>query len=93
MDVLSYLMQNTRGIRRFGSAAIDLSWVASGKFDGFWEYGLKPWDVAAGSFIVKQAGGVVSDFSGGDTYLHGRQIICGNPNIYSQLLKVIRNFF
>lgn len=93
MDVLSYLMQNTRGIRRFGSAAIDLAWVASGKFDGFWEYGLKPWDVAAGSFIVKQAGGVTSDFSGGNNYLHGRQIICGNPNIYSQLLEVIRKFF
>jgi myo-inositol-1(or 4)-monophosphatase len=93
VNVLSYLMRNTRGIRRFGSAAIDLAWVASGRFDGFWEYGLKPWDVAAGSFIVAQAGGKVSDFSGGNNHLHGRQIICGNPAIYLKLLDVVRKFF
>ena len=93
LEVLSIFMQNTRGIRRFGSAAIDLAWVAAGKFDGFWEYSLKPWDVAAGSFIVKQAGGVVSDFSGGSNYIHGRQIICGNPDIYEQMLEVVRKFF
>ena len=93
LGVLSYLMKNTRGIRRFGSAAIDLAWVASGKFDGFWEYSLKPWDVAAGSFIVKQAGGMVSDFSGGENYLHGREILCGNPPIFEKLLEVVRKFF
>ena len=68
-SVLSYLMRHTRGIRRFGSAAIDLAWVACGRFDGFWEYSLKPWDVAAGSFIVQQAGGNVSDFSGDNNFL------------------------
>jgi myo-inositol-1(or 4)-monophosphatase len=93
VTMLAYLMRNTRGIRRFGSAAIDLAWVASGKFDGFWEYSLKPWDVAAGSFIVQQAGGIVSDFSGGNDFLHGREIICGNPIVYSQLLEVIKKFF
>lgn len=93
LNVLGYLMQNTRGIRRFGSAAIDLSWVACGRFDGFWEYSLKPWDVAAGSFIVKQAGGAVSDFSGGDNFIHGREIICGNPDVYKQLLTVVQKFF
>jgi myo-inositol-1(or 4)-monophosphatase len=93
VSVLSFLMQNTRGIRRFGSAAIDLAWVAAGKFDGFWEYSLKPWDVAAGSFLVQQAGGTLSDFSGGDNFLHGGEIICGNPHIYIQLLEVVRKFF
>jgi myo-inositol-1(or 4)-monophosphatase len=93
VSVLSFLMQNTRGIRRFGSAAIDLAWVAAGKFDGFWEYSLKPWDVAAGSFLVQQAGGTLSDFSGSDNFLHGGEIICGNPHIYIQLLEVVRKFF
>jgi len=93
VGVLSYLMRKTRGIRRFGSAAIDLAWVASGKFDGFWEYSLKPWDVAAGSFIVKQAGGVVSDFHGASNYLYGKEIVCGNTAIHPQVLKVIKQYF
>ncbi len=89
LAVLAYLMQNTRGIRRFGSAAIDLAWVARGRFDGFWEYGLKPWDVAAGSFIVQQAGGKCTDFKGGDDYIHGGEIVCGNPEVFHALLKVV----
>lgn len=67
MDLLSTLMQRSRGLRRFGSAAIDLAYVAAGRFDGFFEYGLKPWDVAAGLLIVKEAGGTISTFSLGDT--------------------------
>jgi len=93
VQMFKYLMKNTRGIRRFGSAAIDLCWVACGRFDGFWEYSLKPWDVAAGAFIVKQAGGLCSDFSGGDNYLHGREIVCGNPDIHSALLKLTKEHF
>jgi myo-inositol-1(or 4)-monophosphatase len=93
VKMLSYLMRNTRGIRRFGSAAIDLVWVASGRFDGFWEYSLKPWDVAAGSYILQQAGGMVSDFRGKDNYLFGKEIICGNPQVYQQLLDVVHKFF
>lgn len=93
LKVLAYFMRNTRGVRRFGSAAIDLAWVAAGKFDGFWEYSLKPWGVAAGSFIVKQAGGVVSDFSGGRNYIFGREILCGNPEIFKGLLAIIKQNF
>jgi len=93
VNMLSYLMRHTRGIRRFGSAAIDLAWVACGRFDGFWEYSLKPWDVAAGSFIVQQAGGIVSDFKGGHDFIHGREIVCGNPAVYPELLGVIRRYF
>jgi len=88
LKMFRYLMENTRGIRRFGSAAIDLAWVACGRFDGFWEYSLKPWDVAAGSFIVIRAGGLCSDFSGGTNFLFGREIVCGNPYIYPDLLEL-----
>lgn len=90
LRLLGHLMQNTRGIRRFGSAAIDLAWVARGRFDAFWEYGLKPWDVAAGSFIVQQAGGKCSDFSGGNSYLSGEEILCGNARVYHELLEAVQ---
>lgn len=93
IELLKYLMKNSRGIRRFGSAAIDLSWVACGRFDGFWEYSLKPWDVAAGSLILKQAGGLVSDFKGGNNYLYGKEIVSGNPEIQQELLNLVKNFF
>lgn len=93
LKLLGYLMKSSRGIRRYGSAAIDLAWVASGRFDAFWEYSLKPWDVAAGSLIVKQAGGKVSDFRGGNNYLFGREIICGNPAVYQSLLETIGKIF
>jgi myo-inositol-1(or 4)-monophosphatase len=92
LKVLAYFMKNTRGIRRFGSAAIDLAWVASGRFDGFWEYSLKPWDVAAGAFIVQQAGGLVSDFSGGQNFIHGKEIVCGNPSVYQEIMPVVQKY-
>lgn len=79
--LMKYLMQNTRGIRRLGAAAIDLCYVASGIFDVFFEYSLSPWDVAAGSLIVQEAGGKVSDFVGDNNYLFGKQIIATNSNI------------
>ncbi len=93
LGLFAALMKQCRGIRRFGSAAIDFAWVACGRFDGFWEYGLKPWDVAAGTFIVKQAGGTCSDFSGGDDYLHGGELVCGNPEIHAELLELIGRHF
>jgi myo-inositol-1(or 4)-monophosphatase len=93
LNLLGYLMKNTRGIRRYGSAALDLAWVASGRFDAFWEYSLKPWDVAAGSLIVEQAGGKVSDFSGGNNHIFGQEIVCGNPAVYQSMLKIINQFF
>lgn len=93
VELLAHLMKHTRGIRRYGSAAIDLAWVACGRFDGFFEYNLKPWDVAAGSFILKQAGGIVSDFNGEEDYIFGKEIICGNKHIYPELLDLTKMHF
>lgn len=75
LDMLKYFMKHTHGLRRMGSAAVDLAYVACGRFQGFFEYNLNPWDVAGGAFIVQEAGGVVVDFKGGDNFLFGRSII------------------
>lgn len=93
LGLFKWCMQNTRGVRRLGSAAVDLAYVACGRFDGFYEYGLRPWDVAAGSLIVQQAGGKVTDFSGADNYLFGREIIAFNSPLYPPFIKVLRDFF
>jgi len=93
IEVLKVLMRETHGLRRMGSAAIDLVYTACGKFDGFFEYGLQPWDVAAGAFLVKLAGGKVADFKGGDDYLFGKTIIAGNPQIFESLTKLIEEKF
>lgn len=90
LKTLAHLMQHTRGIRRIGSAAVDLAYTACGRFDGFFEYNLNPWDVAAGAFIVQQAGGVVTDFSGSDNSIFGREILAGNGIINEELRKIIR---
>ncbi len=86
-------MEKTHGVRRLGSAAIDLAYVACGRFDGFYEYGLNPWDVAAGALIIEQAGGKVSDFSGKNDYLFGKEIIGSNPYIFDEFLKIVRKYF
>jgi myo-inositol-1(or 4)-monophosphatase len=78
METLKWAMKNARGVRRMGSAATDLAYVACGRFDAFWEYDLKPWDVAAGALIVKEAGGIVTDYKGGNNYLFGREIVATN---------------
>lgn len=87
------LMRNTHGIRRLGSAAADLAYVACGRFETFYEYGLHPWDVAAGTLIVKEAGGKVSDFKGGHDFIFGRQIIASNPYVYMEFLNKLNSFF
>ncbi len=86
-------MQITRGIRRLGSAAIDLAYIACGRFDIFFEYGLNPWDVAAGSFIVQQAGGRSTDFSNGDNYIFGKEIVSTNNLIHETFIKLINKYF
>jgi len=91
--LLKELMLKTRGIRRIGSAALDLVYVAAGRFDTYYEYSLSPWDVAAGALIVQEAGGKVSDFEGGDDYLYGREIIAGNPAIFEEVLERIKHHF
>jgi len=78
LELLKWTMTNARGVRRLGSAATDLAYVACGRFDAFWEYDLKPWDVAAGAIIVKEAGGVVTDYKGGNEYLFGKEIVASN---------------
>jgi len=93
MDLLSYLVQHTSGLRRLGSAAVDLAYVACGRFEGFYEYGLHSWDVAAGAFIVQQAGGRVCDFRGGESFVFGKEIIATNSVIFNDFMKVVKQFF
>lgn len=93
LQLLGYLLQNSRGLRRFGSAAVDLAYVACGRFDGFYEYGLNPWDVAAGSLIVERAGGRVTDFSGKGNFIYGKEIIAANPLVCNALLHALRKYF
>ncbi len=92
LQILGHLMQTTHGVRRMGSAAIDLAYTACGRFDVFFEYNLKPWDVAAGAFIVQQAGGVVSEFNGGNDYVFGKSILAGNSIIQKEMLGVLEGF-
>lgn len=92
-EVLEHLMRNARGIRRFGSAALDLAFVAAGRFDAFFEYGLNAWDVAAGAFIVEMAGGKVTDFHGGNDYLFGRSLLASNGNIHQEMLELTQKAF
>lgn len=88
-----FLMQHTRGIRRLGSAAADLAYVACGRLDGFYEYGLSPWDVAAGSLLVTNAGGKVCDFSNREDFLFGKEIIATNGLVHQSFLKHFSDFF
>ncbi len=83
------IVPRTAGIRRPGSAALDLAYVAAGRYDGFWEIGLAPWDMAAGCLLITEAGGLVGDLEGNETQLESGQIIAGNPKIFGQLLQVI----
>ena len=90
MESLRYFFVNTQGVRRLGSAATDLAYVACGRFDAFYEYNLSPWDVAAGAFIVERAGGIVADFNGKDNYIFGKEIIATNHNIYNIFLDAVQ---
>ncbi|QGY46316.1 inositol monophosphatase [Maribellus comscasis] len=92
IQALKELMKNTRGIRRLGSAAVDLCYVAAGRFDAFYEHALHAWDVAAGVFILQQAGGKITDFNGGDNWLFGGEIIAASNNYFSEFFKIINKF-
>jgi myo-inositol-1(or 4)-monophosphatase len=80
-------------VRRSGSAALDLSYVACGRCEGFWELGLSPWDIAAGHLLVKEAGGYISDFNGGNNHIWIGDVVAGNPSIHNFLLEIIREVF
>ncbi|MFP4470267.1 MAG: inositol monophosphatase family protein [Bacteroidales bacterium] len=93
IEIFKYLLKNSHGIRRLGSAAADLVYVACGRFEGFYEYGLSPWDVAAGALIVKQAGGEINDFMGKDNFIHGGEIVATNGLIHDELMQVMQKYF
>ncbi|PSB91902.1 inositol monophosphatase family protein [Candidatus Pandoraea novymonadis] len=94
-DIKSYLKmfgtmtQNCAGIRRPGAAALDLANVAAGRMDGFFEQGLQPWDMAAGSLLVSEAGGLIGNFTGESNFLHQGEILAGNPKIFAQMVNVL----
>ncbi len=88
--MLKDFTQKSRAIRRPGSAALDLAHVAAGWFDGFWEYGLSKWDIAAGALLVMEAGGLVADFHGEEAYLESGNIVAGTPRVFGQMLPVIQ---
>ena len=88
--MLKDILVATAGIRRPGAAALDLAFVAAGRLDGFWEIGLKPWDMAAGKLLIQEAGGRVSDLAGGDSCMDSGNVLAGTPKIYEHLLKLLK---
>ncbi len=89
LQVLKTVATQSAGIRRAGAASLDLAYVAAGRLDGFFEIGLSPWDIAAGELIVREAGGLVGDFSGGHNYLQSGNIVCGNAKVFKGLLTAV----
>ena len=87
---LDFAMNETAGVRRLGAAALDLAYVAAGRYEGFWEEGLSPWDVAAGILLVREAGGYVSDLKGGQTMLHGGTILASNGLLHAPLQAALK---
>jgi len=92
LSLMSEMMRRTTALRRPGAAALDLAYVAAGFSDGFFETGLSPWDVAAGSLLVTEAGGLVGNFSGEADFLHQRECLAGNPRIYGQMVQVLGKY-
>lgn len=89
LKCLKEVAGKSSGIRRMGSAALDLAYVAAGRYDGFWEIQLKPWDIAAGILLIQEAGGMVSDFKGGNTMMESGNIVCGSPKVFKPLLQIV----
>ncbi len=92
LNMMRSLLGDTAGIRRAGSAALDLAYVAAGRLDAFWEIGLQDYDMAAGVLLIQEAGGLVGDFKGGHTYMKNQQVVAGNSNCFKEVLKRIRPF-
>jgi myo-inositol-1(or 4)-monophosphatase len=92
LRMMKVMIEGTAGLRRPGAAALDLAYVAAGFYDGFWEVGLNPWDVAAGSLLVQEAGGLIGDLSGEGDFLHGGQVIAANPKIFAQMVTALAPF-
>jgi myo-inositol-1(or 4)-monophosphatase len=92
MKCLAYFCEHTHGIRRLGSAATDLAYVACGRFEAFWEYSLHPWDIAAGMLLVREAGGRVSDFSGNEKNITGEEFVAANSTVFTEVLEIVSKF-
>jgi myo-inositol-1(or 4)-monophosphatase len=89
LQMMKAMITHTAGLRRPGAAALDLAYVAAGFYDGFWEVGLNPWDVAAGSLLVLEAGGLIGDLGGEGDYLYGGQVIAASPRIFAQMVTIL----
>ena len=92
LKMFEEVMHSCSGLRRPGAAALDLCYVAAGYYDGFFETGLSPWDVAAGSLMVTEAGGLIGNFTGESDYLYQREVVAGNPKIYGQLVQMLSHY-
>jgi myo-inositol-1(or 4)-monophosphatase len=90
---MRHFMVQSQGLRRFGSAATDMAYVAAGRFDAFYEHGLKPWDIAAGVVILRQAGGKVSDFNGGNNFLFSGEMVASNDKYFSEFYDIVHKYF
>jgi myo-inositol-1(or 4)-monophosphatase len=90
LEIIKEFLEKSHGVRRLGSAALDMAYVACGRFEGFFEYNLNPWDVAAGGIIIQQAGGLVTDFRGGSNYLFGGELCASNRGIHAAMLETIQ---
>ena len=90
MESVGYFMKHSHGLRRLGSAATDIAYVACGRYDSFYEYGLHAWDIAAGILLVREAGGKVSDFSGNGDVIFSGEIICSNGKNHAEFLQTVR---
>ena len=88
--IMRKFVETTHGLRRLGSAALDMCYVACGRFEGYYEFNLKIWDIAAGVLLVKEAGGTVTDYSGGNDYLHGKEVLAAG-SLHAEMLKLIEN--
>jgi myo-inositol-1(or 4)-monophosphatase len=90
VQIFKRLTQNSAGVRRPGAASLDLAYVAAGRLDGFWEIGLSPWDIAGGSLLIIEAGGMIGEMYGNGDYLATGNVVCGAPKIYDQMIELIR---
>ena len=89
VGILRDMMKSTAGVRRAGSATLDLAYVAAGRLDGFWEFGLSPWDMAAGSLLITEAGGLVGDLEGNEGWLESGYIVGGTPKVFGEILRLV----